>query len=231
MKNTLLIIIALFISTNAFSQNCENEKANNYWNQALNIEDNAQNISDFLLAIQEYEKVRQIIPNCPDIYYNIARLYEKLSSLAGWGYFDKAIDNYNKYVNLSNLSFADEEVYELINKIEKLNNGKINRLAGYWSCQLSQFPDIKFSFNTSVNPIITNLYGTYSSKLEVVDVKYDDTQIIINYIEHGKQKFNSTMTLYNIHDRKMSADIIRRLEHKQGYNFKTENTNVEYIKK
>ena len=76
----------------------------------------------------------------------------------------------------------------MLNKITAINSNKINRLAGLWSCELSQYPDIKFSFDVAINPIVI-LYGYYNSypenrlmqrTLEIVEVKYTDTQIIIN---------------------------------------------------
>jgi len=105
MKNLLYLTgILLFTITTTYAQDCNlNEDAQSYFVRANAAIKGAKINEDYLKAIEEFKKVLEYAPNCPDIYYNIAMCYEKSAGselFKGNKGYSEAIKYYQKYLEL-----------------------------------------------------------------------------------------------------------------------------------
>lgn len=139
MKQTLLLITALFAFSNVFAQNragvalnterlekfssnttskntsvpdCNlNEQAKRHVGRAKGFMSFAENEADYINVLKEYKEAYRYAPNCPDICYNIAYCAELLCKFNPDN-CDVAIEYYRKYLTLNPNASDKNEIEE-----------------------------------------------------------------------------------------------------------------------
>ena len=137
MKNLLCFTgILLFAITTTYAQDCNlDENVRSYFVRANAAIEEAKKDADYLNAAEEFKKALRYAPDCPDIYYNIGRCYEKSASsglLKDRGSYLEAINYYKKYLELKpaaqDKQTVQNRIYEMEYKIEKLNEQMISNM-------------------------------------------------------------------------------------------------------
>jgi len=116
MKQTALLIIALFAFANILAQDCNlNEEAHRHIVRAKGYMGAAEKDEDYLDVFNEYKKAFEYAPNCPDICYNLAHCAEILCKINTQN-CDVAIYWYKKYLeinpNASDKNEIRDKIYE-----------------------------------------------------------------------------------------------------------------------
>ena len=133
MKKIIILLAVLFAFSNAMAQDCTlNDDARRHWFKAEGMRKAIDNVNDWQLVADEYEKALQYEPNCPVIYYNLGICYEELGRVKPAS-CDKAITYYRKYIQLSpnaeNRSEVEGLIYEVEGKKEMYQRQIQKRLA------------------------------------------------------------------------------------------------------
>jgi len=131
MKNLLCIAVVLLVTIATYAQDCNwNDEAQRHFTRATAAVKEAKNDADYLDAIEEFKKVLESAPDCPDIYYNIALCYDKSSNsgrLKDISGCEQAISYLKKYLALKP-NAPDKQAVQ--NRIEELGyrHDKLNKL-------------------------------------------------------------------------------------------------------
>jgi tetratricopeptide (TPR) repeat protein len=116
MKKILFITISLIISIQAFGQNCNLIfEAKRHWIRATTAIENITSDADYQIAAEEFESALQYAPDCSDIYYNLALVYNEISAKQGEWALDKAEKYLRQYMSMVPV---DEDAKSLLIKIE-----------------------------------------------------------------------------------------------------------------
>jgi len=129
MKNLLCLAVVLLIAIATYAQECNwNDEAQRHFTRATAAVKEAKNDADYLDAIEEFKKVLESAPDCPDIYYNIALCYDKSSNagrLKDISGCEQAITYLKKYLalkpNAPDKQAVQNRIEELGYRQEKLN--------------------------------------------------------------------------------------------------------------
>ena len=151
MRKIVLLMGILLISGIAQAQqNASNDEVKKWIARAKT----AYSMGEYQDALEEYKKVQKVVPKFPEIYKNIAEVYEKLGTVND---LQEAIENYNKYLELSPKAQDRESIIEKIASIEYRTEKQakqsqiLDDLSGVWmSCN---FDVSEMTANNAYSPI------------------------------------------------------------------------------
>ena len=135
MRKTILLMGVLLISGVVFAQQSSNDEVKKWAARAKT----AYNMGEYQDALEEYKKVQKAMPQFPDVYKNIADVYEKLGTVND---LREAVVNYNKYLELSPKAQDRESILEKIASIEYITEKQVKQdeilddLSGLWISNL-----------------------------------------------------------------------------------------------
>jgi tetratricopeptide (TPR) repeat protein len=133
-----------------------------YFNKALDALKNVSSREDLKKVAQLFEIAKALSPEWADVYYNLGLVYEELT------YYDKAAENFSKYVNFvkdknsveaKNVTFKTEENRKKYEKLEYIKKRMVEGELDYGSknISLSLVPPI-FEFDKAGKMWMLNPY-------------------------------------------------------------------------
>jgi len=139
MKNLLCLAMVLLIATATYAQDCnltqEMEKRKSQGMAKLEI---AKSKEDYEAVIKEWEAVVEANPNCAEMLYNIALVYDKAEN------YPQAVYYLNQYKKVVGTEDANKEVERLLVKIEAKRetskeqvNRSLEKYTGNWMLRVT----------------------------------------------------------------------------------------------
>jgi len=119
MKKIVLFVTSLLaVFSTALAQDCDmNEIAKKHFYRAYAISTETATENDLKFVINEYNNVLKYTRICPDVYFNLGLINEKLAKNKPYLY-NIAIQNYSKYLELSPNASDKEAVQNSISEIK-----------------------------------------------------------------------------------------------------------------
>lgn len=185
MKRLLVVffLLAFGLLLCAQEQTALSDAGARSWKAAMTLLDMAKTADDLEGPIREFEKVTKSDPNYADTYFNLGKLYTKVGKEEGDEAFNKALENFKRYLSLRphERQQIEDELYvvESIRKstapyrIEK--NKK--KFIGTWKD--TEYPDVKYIIRITENGDSFNVQVSTSNErlLKTYDVRYDGTTL------------------------------------------------------
>jgi tetratricopeptide (TPR) repeat protein len=119
MKSLLLFFtLSLSVTTIITAQNCTlTEDAKRHYYRGRAAEKSVKTEADYKKAIDEYTKAFEYVPTCPYIAFDLGLCYEQYGK-TDTSQWRRAIDYYNKYLELKPEAVDKEQVKGKIYQIE-----------------------------------------------------------------------------------------------------------------
>jgi tetratricopeptide (TPR) repeat protein len=140
-----------------------------YFNEALELLKNAKSRNDLKIVAQLLEIAKALSPQWADVYYNLGLVYEELT------YYDKAAENFSKYVDFvkdknsveaKNMTFRIEENRKKYEKLEYIKKRMVEGELVVASGQPPYLVPPIFKLDKSNKVVMLNPYTDYMKRLK-----------------------------------------------------------------
>ncbi len=134
----ILAVLLAWVSVSIAGAVVSNE-ARRYMARGIAAAEMAKSVSDYDLAVKEFEQAAKLAPDWPDVYYNLGTAHAKAGDLTS------AINNLQRYLDLAPQSPDAGKVQQEIFKLEyRRDREKLNTtLSGTWTSTDGQTFELK----------------------------------------------------------------------------------------
>ena len=183
---SFVVVFLLFATTMTFyGQNNSNLSAEGarHWKAATALLEVSSTPEELSYVISEFENVANSDPSYADTYYNLGKLYTKLGKENGDAFFNKAKENFRKYLSLrpEERQQIEDELYivDSIRKSTESYRKEKNKKSFLGTWKDAEYPNVAYivriteagdSFDVQVSTSEERLLNTY-------DISFDGTYL------------------------------------------------------
>lgn len=129
----LSALLQLVLIAGASAQEAIPQEAQDHVTKAISVIENAKQPSDYGEAVKAFEAAIRIVPNWPDVHYNLARVLAEMNKPV------RSVKEYRRYLELSPDAKDKEKVDDAIQRLQEMK--AIQRKIGMGWLSFGEMPD------------------------------------------------------------------------------------------